>query len=1007
MSVVGELATAPVDCFELGLDYLQPLSFQSSLETAVAASSDCCYAAMGDDESMLDSSPFFSPRDLRCLVSPSPAPSSTSCGSSADSLYDSDELSSLPSAAAYSHQQQQQQQQSQHDAGRVLAVDASESLLTRDAFEDELEGRIGLGVADDLDGGSLVTDKHRSAYELHSTTHHLQQQQQQHRQLHSLQFDAVYGYGQPDDFEMELGGDGEAEWDMDEAEEEEEEEEVDEEETATPALAAVPPAQIVQATVADPSFVPNPAFAKLHNSHAASSAMLPTPTATAALTSPSTSTSIPVPLDEQQQQQPDLLPSSFLSPPEVVLSDEGAAATAAVVKPKRKYTKRAKPAQPSETAFTTSALSAATDNQALTLPDSCLQPAFEQQAGTAPAAASNLLSASPSSSLLSPTAAHSAATAVAAPSASSLDLSSSPLSAVGPGRARSMSSEDVDDNISIISTHSHHSTQSAPLLHTAVSDKQQLPSSATSAASELLATASPAASPSPSPASSPRSAVSSASSSSSLSGSASVARPSMSFSLASLPTLPPPGKPGRKRKTALPSATAASSAADGGDGSNGQSDGSADSVGADGVTLTGEGKRMVRLQRNRASAQLSRERKKRYMGELEERMKQLLDVNCSLEAQLSSLAVENAELKKRLGDETAITPAVAVKKRVRVSRADGKRSASHSATVVTGTGRTALLMFGIFISFAIFYNLVGIDFHSDSDSQLLVPSASSRASSSSPTYTPPFAGRLLQSLRESNSLLPPGEVAVKQEPLAIEPPPALSQQQPAQSEQPHQASLALVTVDSSADNRALVVKDEHSDVVAPAERGGQHKLYEPFASYRTHNVTFAASNGSAAGARSDGSSGSGRPHYVLCADAATIQPSVVEVGSGEKRRDVERLNEADESRTAKRLRKSLGLPAAVSPSAVAFANVAGPDADIAEPSKLTLGLDDQLLLWLPSAQLQLPSQPTQPQSHNASAASTAAAATLRRSQPQPEPESSADMVQVRCQVQSLSYVSRA
>ena len=416
-----------------------------------------------------------------------------------------------------------------------------------------------------------------------------------------------------------------------------------------------------------------------------------------------------------------------------------------------------------------------------------------------------------------------------------------------------------------------------------------------------------------------------------------------------------------------------------------------DTVAADGTTLTVEGKRMVRLQRNRASAQLSRERKKRYMGELEERMKQLVDVNYALEAQLSTLAVENAQLKKRLGDDTAITPAVAVKKRARLNRSDSKRSAS-SATVVAGTGRTALLLFGIFVSFALFYNLVGIDFHPDIDSQLPVATAGTR--SSSPTYTPPFAGRLLQSLRESNSLLTE-DISAKKEPLAIEPPPHSSLQQ-----QQQLPSLALVTVDSSADNRALVVKDEQSGVEPVTERGEQHKLYEPLAPYRTHNVTSQSSV-------MDSASGDSRLQYVLCADATAIQPLIVEAGVGEKRREreVDGSSEADEllslpaaSRTAKRLRKSLGLPAPVSPSAIAFSHVANTES-AADPSKVALGLDDQLLFWLPSAQLQLPERAhTQP--HNA----TAAAAAPSR---QPAAVEEADMVQVRCQVQSLSYVSRA
>ena len=89
-----------------------------------------------------------------------------------------------------------------------------------------------------------------------------------------------------------------------------------------------------------------------------------------------------------------------------------------------------------------------------------------------------------------------------------------------------------------------------------------------------------------------------------------------------------------------------------------------------------ESKRLVRLQRNRASAQLSRERKKQYMGELEKQLKQLAQVNASLEFQLSSLSQENAQLKARLGQDSVggVISALPVKKRPRLSQQHKKPS---------------------------------------------------------------------------------------------------------------------------------------------------------------------------------------------------------------------------------------------------------------------------------------------------------------------------------------------
>jgi len=66
-----------------------------------------------------------------------------------------------------------------------------------------------------------------------------------------------------------------------------------------------------------------------------------------------------------------------------------------------------------------------------------------------------------------------------------------------------------------------------------------------------------------------------------------------------------------------------------------------------GLPLVGD-KRQQRLQRNRASAQLSRERKKQYMKLLEKQLRDMAEVNDSLVTQVTALTAENTQLKERL-----------------------------------------------------------------------------------------------------------------------------------------------------------------------------------------------------------------------------------------------------------------------------------------------------------------------------------------------------------------------
>ncbi|KAG0459755.1 hypothetical protein HPP92_022883 [Vanilla planifolia] len=71
------------------------------------------------------------------------------------------------------------------------------------------------------------------------------------------------------------------------------------------------------------------------------------------------------------------------------------------------------------------------------------------------------------------------------------------------------------------------------------------------------------------------------------------------------------------------------------------------------VAADREHKRLKRLLRNRVSAQQARERKKVYLVELEERVKELEAKNMELEEKLSTIQNENQMLRKILKNTTA------------------------------------------------------------------------------------------------------------------------------------------------------------------------------------------------------------------------------------------------------------------------------------------------------------------------------------------------------------------
>jgi len=162
-----------------------------------------------------------------------------------------------------------------------------------------------------------------------------------------------------------------------------------------------------------------------------------------------------------------------------------------------------------------------------------------------------------------------------------------------------------------------------------------------------------------------------------------------------------------------------------------------------------ESKRQQRLMRNRASAQLSRERKKVYMKKLEGQLKELQNQNAALSQQLIALKNENAALRVRsetlptssgyvygsgaypgspssvssdgsASPEYGYTPAPSYThgvnsnghKRTRLSSSSNHSSAHHQMYQLPPRVRAAgVVMFALMMSFTIFYNMAGIDFN--------------------------------------------------------------------------------------------------------------------------------------------------------------------------------------------------------------------------------------------------------------------------------------------------------
>jgi len=155
-------------------------------------------------------------------------------------------------------------------------------------------------------------------------------------------------------------------------------------------------------------------------------------------------------------------------------------------------------------------------------------------------------------------------------------------------------------------------------------------------------------------------------------------------------------------------------------------------------------KRQQRLMRNRQSAQLSRERKKRYLKQLEDQIKDLTDTNVSLTQQVMKLNLENSSLKERctnlearIRGTTVSSPlnhspdsmtyasspsspeAVYPLSPLETTAESNKSRSPHKFRKIDPSQRgsptkmrTGIMLFALVLSFGIFYSLSGLNLNS-------------------------------------------------------------------------------------------------------------------------------------------------------------------------------------------------------------------------------------------------------------------------------------------------------
>jgi len=386
-----------------------------------------------------------------------------------------------------------------------------------------------------------------------------------------------------------------------------------------------------------------------------------------------------------------------------------------------------------------------------------------------------------------------------------------------------------------------------------------------------------------------------------------------------------------------------------------------------------ESKRLHRLQRNRASAQLSRERKKAYMSELENQLKELTTVNNKLEEQKIQLEKENEKLKQKLEfnpitsnpnnppNETRALevfvahPSHQTNKRPKLSTSK-RIFASNSATAsvfnsATSARTTMALMVSIILTMAFVCSMVNIDNidgtnsganNNNNNNKNLNP-VETRKFSSSPLFpsVPLLSSR---SSRVLSSISDSSDVGDKKEKFALVDSPQ---------------SPTIKTFDRDEDSRALVMKvkqenfqqeendkqknnkcrsseEENSDI--SSEHRHYSKLFHPDREYRIENFS--------SGAHTQNSTA--RP-ILLCPQSFIINPTInggKHGKSGGQKQNENYSDDEENNRRAKRI-KRLRLPA---PAATTTTPATSSALSVnSSPPRLSLAPNDELNFWLPSS----------------------------------------------------------
>jgi len=163
--------------------------------------------------------------------------------------------------------------------------------------------------------------------------------------------------------------------------------------------------------------------------------------------------------------------------------------------------------------------------------------------------------------------------------------------------------------------------------------------------------------------------------------------------------------------------------------------------------------------RNRVSAQLSRERKKAYVGQLEARLTRLDETNRQLVDRMNEILAENSTLRARLAaldpssENSSISSPPHSPTRIHYSpmspfehvssddevRPAKKSKASNSSSGAGANKRFGLVAFALVFSFGVFYHMVGLDMQSNTYAPE-VPSS------------PTMRGRVLHSLENAPAL---------------------------------------------------------------------------------------------------------------------------------------------------------------------------------------------------------------------------------------------------------------